>query len=468
MAATHETSSEMPDLGIIRAGFLEKGKSGGSWKERYFVLTRSSLHRFQRVRDKKSGKAEDLFGTPKHTIKVRELTTFEPNQRNHLEIEIKSRDGPHRKEYSMTLRAKTEEDAAAWIESIGIAKKQARSRAPLKRANTISGNYLATPGGGGDLDSSVDSPGGMSPLVWQGKKTSGGGGNPNRVTLISQRVGGVDGVESVLSLFPQTEVTTTLSGVDKKNADILVTLASGARYQIAAKRCTKKNAKVALERFEGPGFASMCDSPPAEVNLRFNGSPRRRKGSGATPRSPGTPRTPPPPKSSSSSSTSGVDHFKWALLVAVPMTFWYTAAKEAQTRYLCAALLALILLIQFIVSRFCCSSKSSSTITSAAPVGPKLFDFDVAVEVIGVGGGGMVGLDTPAGLRSPMATAASRGGSSSLSPIAAEPVMKLEQALSETDCATRMAQLLCNGGLEEYEEVDPDDGEFLIIVHSIV
>ena len=43
MAATHETSSEMPDLGIIRAGFLEKGKSGGSFLQQILIGMTGSL-----------------------------------------------------------------------------------------------------------------------------------------------------------------------------------------------------------------------------------------------------------------------------------------------------------------------------------------------------------------------------------------------------------------------------------------
>ena len=444
-------STSAPDLGIIRAGFLEKQK-GYRWSERYFVLTKTELHRFERRR-KKDGQAEDLFGTPKHSMRVRDITTFEPMQSDRRLVEIKSRAGSSGKQYAMTLRAKSPADASAWLESIGYAKRAAR-RQPLKRKNTISGDYQPSPGGpdAGSMDeASIETPGAHgSPAGWDtkgspAKRTAApGSGVADRVTLISQRVGDV---ESVLALFPSPTAPTSLTGVAKQ-ADVVVTLASGARYKVAASKCQKANSKVALERFEGPGFASMCATPP-EVWIHFHGSPRRNKrGAPATPR--------PAPSAGGGAKTrtgSGCNHFKWALLGAVPMTLWFCAASEAQTRYICAALLSLTFLVQFILSRFMCrkavqagGAVDAAAAAAAADGERKFYDYEAICEIVGADGGASPGAgsdpSTPGTPRSPSLF------------VPAAPAMALDQLteLPLMDPRARIEALLRNGGLEEFTD----------------
>jgi hypothetical protein len=480
---------EIPDgsragatLGIIRAGFLEKKKNGtfaDSWKERYFVLTRTHLHRFVRSRDG-AGVAEDLFGMPKHSVMVRDITTFEQGQKNYREIEIKSRIGTKGAEYVMTLRAASDEDASAWLESISIAKRQSRGKS-LTRRQTISGNYLpastssasaavqetpssgaaASPGAPVGWDSAVTSAAPPAPAA--ATATAPATMNDNAVTLISQRR---NGTEEVLVLFPSMIHVSAVPGV-LKSADILVTLASGARYSVAASKCFKANSKVALEQFEGPGFVSMCKTPPA-VFMHIHGSPRRKQASSA--KSPRTPRrmTPPEGKKKSSNNNNNnnavCDHIMWALLTATPMAFWYCAATETRTRYLCTALLAVVLLMQFILSRFVCRRSSTSAAQTnegeasdtrkTRDITPS-YDLEAIVEVVGVEAvvdaldpSNTGQSDTPATPRTPKIV---------LPP--APPAMELDQlkSLSLTDPAKRIDQLLRNGCLEDFE--DCTDGE---------
>ena len=156
---------------------------------------------------------------------------------------------------------------------------------------------------------------------------------------------------------------------------------------------------------------------------------------------------------------NGCNHFKWALLGAVPMTLWFCAASEAHTRYICAALLSLTILVQFILSRFLCRAavlQAGGAVDAAAAAAggaaeQKLYDHEAICEIIGTDGSASpsVGSDpsTPGTPRSPSAFA----------PVA--PAMAPDQLteLSLTDPRARIEALLRNGGLEDFTDETGND-----------